>query len=132
MPRGCVILIILGSLAILVSSLVLRIFFMPAYQSKGTSRIIYVIELAIAEYGKDYGTNPAGRNQEIARILLGKNSRNKAYLASDSIVIREGQLVDLWKRPLRFAVKGEELNVSSAGENGEFDDSDDIASESAE
>ena len=128
MQRGCAISIISASLAILFASVVLRIFFMPEYQSKGTSKIIYVIDLAVADYNKDYGSYPTGGNETIAKILLGDNSRNKAYLASDSIVLRNGQFVDLWKRPLRLINDGAGITVLSAGKNGAFDDADDISS----
>ena len=104
---------------------------MPEYQYEGTSKIIYVIELAVTDYNKDYGSYPTGGNQSIAKVLLGDNSRNKAYLASDSIVMRNGQFVDLWKRPLRLIKDGSGITVLSAGENGAFDDADDITSERA-
>ena len=128
MQRGCAISIISASLAILCASVVLRIFLMPEYQYEGTSKIIYVIELAVTDYNKDYGSYPTGGNQSIAKVLLGDNSRNKAYLASDSIVMRNGQFVDLWKRPLRLIKDGSGITVLSAGENGAFDDADDITS----
>lgn len=128
MQRGCAISIISASLAILFASVLLRIFFMPEYQSKGTSKVIYVIELAATDYNQDYGSYPTGGNQSIANVLLGDNSRNKAYLSSDSVVMRNGQLVDLWKRPLRLIKDGSGLTVLSAGENGTFDDADDITS----
>jgi hypothetical protein len=128
MQRGCVIFIISASVAILIASLVLRIFFLPEYQSKGSSRIIYVIESAMAEYKEDYGSYPPGGNEIIAKILLGDNSRGKAYLPEDSVVMRDGMMVDLWKRPLRVITNDFKPLVLSAGENGEFDDNDDISS----
>ena len=76
MQRGCVIFIIAASLAILVCSVILRIFFMPAYQAKGTTRIISVIEMAINEYERDFGFYPEGQNTSITKKLLGDNARD--------------------------------------------------------
>jgi len=129
MQRGCVIFIIVASLAILVASVILRIFFMPAYQKKGTASIIGIIELAIDEHKKDFGLYPSGANESIAKILLGSNTRNKQYLPQDSIVIRDNKMIDLWKRPLQVKMNGIRPTVVSSGENGVFGDSDDLTAE---
>ena len=129
MQRGCVIFIIAASLAILVASVILRIFFMPAYQQKGTASIIGIIDLAIDEHKKDFGLYPEGANEAIAKILLGANTRNKQYIPQDSIVIRHNKMIDLWKRPLHVKMKGMKPTVVSSGENGVFGDSDDLTGE---
>ena len=129
MHRGCVIIIISGSVVILLASLVLRLFFTSDYQQKGTSRIIYVIEKAMSEYQEDYSAYPEGGNDDVANILLGDNSRQKLYLPRDSTVIRNGMMVDLWKNPLQINVKGDSLVIISAGRNKQFGDDDDITSQ---
>ena len=126
MQRGCVIFIIAASLAILVASVILRFFFMPAYQEKGPASIIGIIELAIDEHKKDFGFYPEGRNETIAKILLGANTRNKKYIPQDSIVIRDNKMIDLWQRPLQVKVNGIRPTVVSSGGNGVFGDSDDL------
>ena len=80
MQRGCVIFIIAASLAILVCSVILRIFFMPAYQAKGTARIIGVIEMAINEYQRDFAVYPQGQNLSLTKKLLGDNARSPTYI----------------------------------------------------
>lgn len=131
MHRGCVIIIISGSVVILLASLVLRLFFTADYQQKGTSQIIFVIEKAMDEYKEDYGIYPQGNNDEVTNILLGRNSRQKPYLPRDSTVIRNGVMVDLWKHPLQINVKGDALTIISAGKNSLFNDEDDITSQPA-
>lgn len=126
MQRGCVIFIIAASLAILVASVILRFFFMPAYQEKGTASIIGIIELAIDEYKNDFGVYPEGKNETMAKILLGLNTRNKKYIPQDSIVIRDNKMIDLWQRPLQVKISGTRPTVVSSGENGLFGDSDDL------
>ena len=131
MQRGCVIFIIAASLAILVCSVILRIFFMPAYQAKGTTRIISVIEMAINEYERDFGFYPEGQNTSITKKLLGDNARSKQYIPEDSIVVRDNRMVDLWKHPLNIIMNGKRPMVISSGKNGIYGDDDDIKAESA-
>ena len=131
MHRGCVIIIISGSVVILLGSLVLRLFFTDDYQQIGSSQIIFVIEKAMDEYREDYGIYPQGSNSEVANILLGENSRKKKYLPRDSTVIRNGVMVDLWKHPLQINAKGDSLSITSAGKNSLFYDADDITSQLA-
>lgn len=131
MHRGCVTIIISGSVVILLASLALRFFFTTEYQQKGSAQIIYVIEKAMGEYKEDYGTYPEGGNSNVVNILLGNNSRQKLYLPRDSTVIRNGVMVDLWKHPLQINVKGNSLVVISAGKNKHFGDDDDITSQLA-
>lgn len=131
MQRGCVIFIIAASLAILVCSVILRIFFMPAYQAKGTARIIGVIEMAINEYQRDFAVYPQGQNLSLTKKLLGDNARSKRYIPEDSIVVRDNRMVDLWKRPLNIIMNGRRPMVISSGKNGIYGDDDDIKGESA-
>ena len=131
MQRGCIISIIAASVVILIASVVLRTFFMPEYQAKGTSRIIFVIEAAMAEHNKDFGSYPAGKNEAVTKVLLGQNSRGKNYLPEKSIVIRDGMMVDLWKQPLKVIANEPAPRVISAGENGIFHDNDDVTGENA-
>ena len=130
MPRGCVIAIIAGSLLILAVSILYFLFVWPDQQRKGTSACIYVIEKAMVEYTADFDAGPEGENGDIAALLLGNNPRDKAYLAKKSIVLRDGQFVDFWKRPLSFT-RGTDgsLAVLSSGPNGKFGDDDDIDSQ---
>ncbi len=131
MQRGCVIFIIAASMAILVCSVILRIFFMPAYQAKGTARIIGVIEMAINEYQRDFAVYPQGQNLSLTKKLLGDNARSKRYIPKDSIVVRDNRMVDLWKRPLNIIMNGRRPMVISSGKNGIYGDDDDIKGESA-
>ncbi len=129
MPRGCVITIIAASLVMLAISILYYFFFWPDHQRKGTSMGIHSIEKAMADYREDYGELPGGSNGDIAGLLLGDNPREKEYLSKKSVVLRDGELVDFWKRPLRFGVVDGEPVVISAGRNGEFGDADDITSQ---
>jgi len=129
MPRGCIITIIAGSLVMLAGSIFYYLFFWPDHQRMGTSMSIHVIEKGLVEYAKDYGALPSIDNGEIAGLLLGENSREKEYIGRKTVVLRDGLLVDFWKRPLRFEADADTAKVLSAGKNGEFDDDDDIGSQ---
>lgn len=131
MHRCCVIIIITGSIVILLASLIFRFFFMPDYQRKGTSQMIYVIEIAMDEYKEDYGNYPEEKNGALANILLGDNSREKRYLHQGSIFLRNGLMTDLWKHPLQINVEEGTLAIISAGRNRQFGDADDLTSQLA-
>ncbi|MCH2059176.1 MAG: hypothetical protein MK183_00990 [Verrucomicrobiales bacterium] len=104
---------------------------MPAYQAKGTARIIGVIEMAINEYQRDFAVYPQGQNLSLTKKLLGDNARSKRYIPEDSIVVRDNRMVDLWKRPLNIIMNGRRPMVISSGKNGIYGDDDDIKGESA-
>ena len=130
MQRGCVIATISGALVILVVSVLYFLFVWPDQQRKGTSACIYVIEKAMGEYEADFGSLPEGGNGQVAALLLGDNTREKSYLTSKSVVLRNGQFTDFWKNPLRFGTDEEgRPQVLSAGPNGVFGDDDDIDSQ---
>lgn len=130
MPRGCVTIIIALSTLALVASILFYILIWPDRQREGTSVCIHVIEKAMGDFAADYETYPKGSNNEIAELLLGNNDRDKAYLTKKTVVLRGGEFVDFWKRPLRFTPAGSAPpTVDSAGPNGEFGDLDDIDSQ---
>ena len=80
-------------------------------------------------YRSDY---PESKNlsnsSEIINALQGKNSRKKIYLSKRSMLIKDGQLVDYWKRPIIFTERNHLTRLSSAGMNGLHGDYDDIHS----
>lgn len=129
MPRGCVITIIILCVLMLIVSIVFYVVRWPDIKRQGTSQSIQTIEQAMEAYKSDYGMYPDGDNGAIAALLLGDNSREKRYLSKKTVVLRDGEFIDFWKRPIRFGSTDGQPRGLSAGKNGMFGDEDDISSQ---
>ena len=127
MRKGCVSTITLCSVVILVTSIIYYFFFWPNVQSKATSQLINLLDDAVRRYRTDY---PESKNltnsSETIYALKGNNSRNKIYLGKKGMLVKGGQLIDYWKRPIIFSKLNERTHVSSTGINGIHGDKDDI------
>ena len=79
--------------------------------------------LAVKGMLRDYrammGENPIGNNAEIAKALLGGNSRGVQFSNSQMKLDKDGQLVDRWNHPYFFhQLSQTEMEIRSAGPDG--------------
>ena len=75
-----------------------------------------------------YKENPvAADNAYITEQLLGKNSKNLAFIALDCIALRDNELVDPWNTPYFFHARtSQEIDVYSAGPDKQLWTDDDL------
>jgi hypothetical protein len=79
---------------------------------------------ALQQYKEKVGSWPTGGNADIAKALLGNNSKNLIILVGRKQDLNsKGEFVDPWGTPLRIYFSGEGVLVRSAGPNKRFDDS---------
>jgi hypothetical protein len=129
MRKGCVSAIIWCSVIIFITSIIYYFFFWPRVQSKATSQLINMLDDALRRYRTDYPESKTLTNStETINALLGTNSRKKIYLRKRSMLVKGGQLVDYWKRPIIFSELNDRTHISSKGMNGLYGDQDDILS----
>jgi hypothetical protein len=129
MRKGCVSAIIWCSVIIFITSIIYYFFFWPRVQSKATSQLINILDDALRRYRTDYPESKTLTNStETINALLGTNSRKKIYLRKSSMLVKGGQLVDYWKRPIIFSELNDRTHISSNGMNGLYGDQDDILS----
>ena len=134
MRRGCVFTITILSAIVLVLSVLFYLFVWPERKVLGTSSFAAALEYALGEYKKDQGVYPeTNDNAKVMEALYGANPRKKVYLKGLESVMRDGEITDFWKVPLRFEIppagSDEKPKVYSAGPNKTFGDEDDITSE---
>ena len=87
------------------------------------------IEHILGIYRLSFEQNPvAGDNQMVMQALLGENPRDLVVFPSDHPSINsKGELVDRWGNPYFFhALSGTEMEIFSAGPDGEFNTADDV------
>lgn len=87
------------------------------------------IEQILGLYRLSFESNPvAGDNQMVMRSLLGENPGNLVVFPSDHPDINaKGELEDRWGNPYFFhALSGTEMEIFSAGPDGEFNTADDV------
>jgi len=79
-------------------------------------------------YNLEYETHLKGNNAELARILMGDNSRKIVFLDSHQTRRNtQGEVVDPWGTPYKFSlVDGQPAVILSAGPNRLFGDQDDL------
>jgi hypothetical protein len=105
-----------------------------AYQSLNTLRVnartakfnedVDNLFYALQQYKEKVGSWPVGSNAEIAKALMGNNSKNLMILVGRKQDLNsKGEFVDPWGTPLRIYFSGEGILVRSAGPNKRFDDS---------
>jgi len=88
-----------------------------------------MLDDALRRYRTDYPESKTLTNStETINALLGTNSRKKIYLRKRSMLVKGGQLVDYWKRPIIFSELNDRTHISSKGMNGLYGDQDDILS----
>lgn len=79
---------------------------------------------ALQQYKEKVGSWPSGNNADIAKALLGNNSKNLIILVGRKQDLNsKGEFVDPWGTPLRIYFSGDGVLVRSAGPNKRFDDS---------
>ncbi len=79
---------------------------------------------ALQQYKERIGSYPVGSNAEVAKALMGNNSKNLMILVGrKKDVNSKGELVDPWGTPFRIYFAGEGVLIRSAGPNKRFDDS---------
>ena len=79
---------------------------------------------ALQQYKEKVGAWPSGNNADIAKALMGNNSKNLMILVGRKQDLNsKGEFVDPWGTPLRIYFSGEGVLVRSAGPNKRFDDS---------
>ncbi|HWF20147.1 MAG TPA: hypothetical protein VG754_12830 [Verrucomicrobiae bacterium] len=79
---------------------------------------------ALQQYKEKVGAWPVGSNGEIAKALMGNNSKNLMILVGRKQDLNsKGEFIDPWGTPLRIYFAGEGIMVRSAGPNKRFDDS---------
>ena len=105
----------------------------PKVQRKNAALIAHLVEHASEEFREEQGSYPSGTLTEIIGVLLGNNATQKSYLRPEfrSFLADDGTLLDSWRRPFRLEPSSSEngaVRLRSSGENGLFDDEDDITS----
>jgi hypothetical protein len=88
-----------------------------------------ILTTLLHEYRRHLGGNPTGDNLEIAAALRGVNSKALACLPAGpgTYLDNAGRLIDRWGTPYFFhALSGTEMEILSAGPDGEFHTDDDI------
>jgi hypothetical protein len=95
--------------------------------TESTSRFNQDVEnlfIGLQQYKEHVGTYPSGGNAEIAKSLMGQNSKNVFILVGrKSDLNSKGEFVDPWGQPLRFYFSTTGVLIRSAGPNRRFDDS---------
>ena len=87
------------------------------------------IEQILGIYRLSFQQNPvAGDNQMVMEALLGSNPRKLVVFPGNHPAINaQGELLDRWGNPYFFhALSGTEMEIFSAGPDGEFNTSDDV------
>lgn len=111
--------------------------FNPAVESSRTldqttdpNEAVIVIDQLISHYRYAYKENPVGsENTEIVEQLLGKNPKRIVFLDPKSKALKDKQLLDQWEQPYFFhALSGQEMEIRSAGPDGQHWTKDDIVS----
>ena len=79
--------------------------------------------VGLQQYKEHVGTYPSGSNSEIAKALLGHNSKNVIILVGRKNELNaKGEFVDPWGTPLRIYFSDLAVLIRSAGPNKRFDD----------
>lgn len=87
------------------------------------------IEQILGIYRLSFESNPvAGDNRSVMRALLGENPRNLVVFPENHPALNaKGELLDRWGTPYFFhALSGTEMEIFSAGPDGEFNTADDV------
>ena len=87
------------------------------------------IEQILEIYRLSFEQNPvAGDNQMVTQALLGDNPRDLVVFPADHPAISsKGELLDRWGNPYFFhALSGREMEIFSAGPDGELNTADDV------
>jgi len=80
--------------------------------------------IGLQKFKEHVGAYPLGSNAEVAKALMGKNSKNVIILVGRKNEVNEkGEFVDPWGTPLRIYFSDSGVLVRSAGPNRRFDDS---------
>jgi len=92
---------------------------------------VSILSQMLSEYGKIFGGNPVGENDEITSALTGKNPKRLAFLPQDgSFLDSTGRLIDRWGTPYFFhALSGSKMEIISAGPDLRHHTADDITSD---
>lgn len=79
---------------------------------------------ALQKYKERVGSYPGGGNLEVAKALMGNNTKNVIVIVGNRIPVNEkGEFVDPWGTPLRIYFSDNGVLIRSAGPNRRFDDS---------
>jgi hypothetical protein len=80
--------------------------------------------IGLQKFKEHVGAYPLGSNAEVAKALMGNNSKNVIILVGRKNEVNEkGEFVDPWGTPLRIYFSDSGVLVRSAGPNRRFDDS---------
>ncbi len=89
------------------------------------------LEMILREYRRQYQGNPSGENVEISAALMGKNDRGLGFIPKlgKNQMNAQGELIDRWGTAYFFHVESStEMEIRSAGKDGEFYTEDDTIS----
>jgi len=79
---------------------------------------------ALQKFKERVGTYPVGGNLEVAKALMGANSKNVIVIVGNKNQVNEkGEFVDPWGTALRIYFSDSGVLIRSAGPNRRFDDS---------
>jgi hypothetical protein len=79
---------------------------------------------ALQKYKEQVGGYPAGGNLEVAKALMGSNSKKVIVIVGNRIRVNEkGEFVDPWGTPMRMYFSDVGALIRCAGPNRRFDDS---------
>jgi hypothetical protein len=80
--------------------------------------------VGLQKYKEHVGSFPIGNNAEVAKALMGQNSKNVIVIVGRKTKVNDkGEFVDPWGTPLRIYFSDNGVLVRSAGPNRRFDDS---------
>jgi hypothetical protein len=78
----------------------------------------------LQQYKEHVGSYPVGGNAQVAKALMGQNSKNVIILVNRKTRVNEkGEFVDPWNTPLKIYFADNTVLIRSAGPNRRFDDS---------
>ena len=90
----------------------------PEITSMEPITILENVRSAIRNYGRRFGGNPVGSNEEITRALSGENPQQVNYFNAEAgmRLNEKGELIDAWGTPFFFhQLSAAQMEIHSAG-----------------
>ena len=119
--------VIIGLVTVLAGAVYLVKYFNTLHVQARTAELGTDIDNLFAglqQYKEHVGSYPAGGNAQVAKALMGQNSKNVIILVNrKSRVTEKGEFVDPWNTPLKIYFADNTMLIRSAGPNRRFDDS---------
>jgi type II secretory pathway pseudopilin PulG len=135
MKKGCLVVVIALFAVALIGAAFAWFAWRPTVMQGATAGIIVAVEGAIDAYTAETGSPPQGDHEQIVRVLMGENPKNRNFFPRDlralssDFLNEDGRLVDAWRNPLQIQPMPDgSIQVLSAGPDGKFGNEDDVTS----